>query len=44
MAYVNPVSVLEGMIDAEAKKAKLSIGQLLMRGFLGGALLGFATT
>ncbi|MFL6517333.1 MAG: formate/nitrite transporter family protein [Bacillus sp. (in: firmicutes)] len=44
MDYVIPSKVLESMIDAGAKKAKLSIPQLLMRGFLGAALLGFATT
>ncbi|MGF6950128.1 formate/nitrite transporter [Neobacillus sp. B4I6] len=44
MDYVIPSKVLESMIDAGAKKAKLSISQLLMRGFLGAALLGFATT
>lgn len=44
MDYVIPSKVLESMIDAGAKKAKLSISQLLMRGFLGAALLGFGTT
>lgn len=42
--YVNPSAVLDSMIEAGAKKAKLTIPQLVMRGFLGGALLGFATT
>ncbi|MBB6447161.1 formate/nitrite transporter family protein [Bacillus benzoevorans] len=44
MDYVNSSKVLESMIDAGAKKGKLSISQLLIRGFLGAALLGFATT
>jgi formate transporter len=44
MDYVNPASVVENMVEAGATKAKLSISNLLIRGILGGALLGFATT
>jgi formate/nitrite transporter FocA (FNT family) len=32
------------MVDAGTSKTKLSAGQLLLRGFLSGALLGFATS
>ena len=44
MDYVNPQEVVENMVDAGEKKAKLSPGQLLVRGMFGSALLGFATT
>lgn len=44
MDYVNPSDVVESMVEAGAKKAKLPVHQLLVRGFLGAALLGFATT
>lgn len=44
MPYVKPDAVVESMIHAGAKKAVLSIKDLLIRGFLSGALLGFATT
>jgi formate transporter len=44
MSYVKPDLVVDNMIQAGTVKAALSPRQLLMRGFLGGALLGFATT
>ncbi|MBI1893178.1 MAG: formate/nitrite transporter family protein [Candidatus Rokubacteria bacterium] len=44
MPYVKPDAVVENMVQAGANKAKLSVKDLLMRGFLSGALLGFATT
>src|SRR5262249_3482185 len=44
MAYVKPDAVMEQMIQVGAGKARLPIRDLLTRGFLSGALLGFATT
>ncbi len=44
MPYVKPEAVVENMVQAGANKAKLPIKDLLIRGFLSGALLGFATT
>jgi len=44
VSFVSPERVVQIMIDAGEKKAQLSIGQLLLRGFLGGAILAFATT
>jgi len=44
MAYVKPDVVVESMIQAGANKAKLGAKDLLIRGLLSGALLGFATT
>jgi len=44
MAYVKPDVVVENMIQAGAVKGKLSAKDLLIRGLLSGALLGFATT
>lgn len=44
MAYVKPEEVLENMLQAGAKKAELPIRQLLIRGFLSGSFLGYATT
>ncbi|QOJ23442.1 MAG: formate/nitrite transporter family protein [Gammaproteobacteria bacterium] len=44
MAYVKPEEVVENMLLAGAKKASLSAKQLLIRGFLSGAFLGYATT
>src|SRR5574337_1715242 len=44
MAYVKPDAVLENMVQAGTSKAKLPVRDLLIRGFLSGALLGFATT
>jgi formate/nitrite transporter len=44
MSYVKPDSVIDQMVQAGTNKAKLGVPDLLMRGFLSGALLGFATT
>jgi len=44
MAYVKPEEVVENMLQAGAKKAGLPVKQLLIRGFLSGAFLGYATT
>ncbi len=44
MSYVNPEQVVENMVGAGAAKVKLSIWDLLIRGGLAGALLGFGTT
>lgn len=44
MPYVKPEAVIENMVQAGANKAKLPVKDLLIRGFLSGALLGFATT
>jgi len=44
MAYVKPDSVVDQMIQAGVQKSRLPVRDLLVRGFLAGALLGFATT
>ena len=44
MPYVKPDTVVETMVQAGANKAKLGAKDLLIRGILSGALLGFATT
>lgn len=44
MAYVKPEDIVENMLLAGAKKAHLPVKQLLIRGFLSGAFLGYATT
>lgn len=44
MPYVKPDAVVENMVQAGVNKAKLPIKDLLIRGSLSGALLGFATT
>ncbi|WP_068783965.1 formate/nitrite transporter family protein [Paenibacillus phocaensis] len=44
MDYVKPGEVLGNMIETGENKAGLSIQQLLVKGFLGGAILAFATT
>jgi formate transporter len=44
VSYVKPDSVIDQMVQAGTNKAKLGVRDLLMRGFLSGALLGFATT
>jgi formate/nitrite transporter len=44
MAYVKPDTVVDQMIQAGAQKSRLRVRDLLVRGFLAGALLGFATT
>jgi formate transporter len=44
MDYVRPSEAAEAFVAAGAAKAQLKIWDLLQRGFLSGALLGFATT
>jgi formate/nitrite transporter FocA (FNT family) len=44
MDYVKPTEVVENMINSGAAKAALPVKDLLIRGFLAGALLGFATS
>ena len=44
MDYVKPTDVLESMLKAGANKAGLPTSDLIIRGFLSGALLGFATS
>lgn len=44
MDYVSPTKVVAAMLDAGAAKANADAGDLLVRGFLSGALLGFATS
>jgi formate/nitrite transporter len=44
MAYVKPDAVVQSMVQAGVAKTRLSVKDLLIRGFLSGALLGFATT
>ena len=44
MDYIKPVEVVRAMVAAGKTKARLSKKDLLIRGFLSGALLGFATS
>ncbi|MDQ6951832.1 MAG: formate/nitrite transporter family protein [Mariprofundales bacterium] len=44
MAYVKPETVVENMLQAGASKADLGVKDLLIRGGLSGAFLGYATT
>jgi formate/nitrite transporter len=44
MAIVSPNQVIESMVQSGEAKAKLPIKDLLIRGALSGALLGFGTT
>ncbi|HBV21277.1 MAG TPA: formate transporter, partial [Nitrosomonas sp.] len=44
MAYVKPEEIVENMLQAGAHKANLPIKDLLLRGSLAGAFLGYATT
>ncbi len=44
MDYVKPAEVLENMIKSGTAKAALSARDLLIRGFLSGAMLGIATS
>ncbi len=44
MDYVAPPDVVQAMIQGGCKKASLSTGQLLLRGAVSGAFLGFATS
>src|SRR5262245_66528345 len=44
MDYVRPDEVVAGMVAAGVSKPKLSVKDMLIRGFLSGAILGVATT
>ncbi|HKW28063.1 MAG TPA: formate/nitrite transporter family protein [Verrucomicrobiae bacterium] len=44
MDYVKPIEVVKTMLNVGDAKTGLSIKDLLLRGFLSGALLGFATS
>ncbi len=44
MDYVKPIEVVRTMLNVGDAKTGLSIKDLLLRGFLSGALLGFATS
>src|SRR5438094_9306670 len=44
MPYVKPDAVVEQMVQVGVQKSQLPVRDLLMRGFLAGAFLGFATT
>lgn len=44
MSYINPKQVVENMVQVGAEKAKLPIKDMVIRGSLSGALLGFGTT
>lgn len=44
MDYVKPFETAESFLATAVTKSQLPIGQLLLRGLLSGALLGFATT
>jgi formate transporter len=44
MDYNPPPKIVGSMIDAGAAKAALSLRDMIVRGFLSGALLGFATS
>ncbi len=44
MDYIKPIDVVKSMVSAGTTKTGLSVKDLLLRGFLSGALLGFATS
>lgn len=44
MDFIKPADVVKSMLAAGQTKADLSVRDLLIRGFLSGALLGFATS
>jgi formate/nitrite transporter len=44
MDFIKPFDVVRSMLNAGQAKATLSVRDLLIRGFLSGALLGFATS
>src|SRR5215831_3298032 len=44
MPYVKPEAVVEQIVQAGVAKSQLPVRDLLTRGFLAGAFLGFATT
>lgn len=44
MDYVKPIDAVSGAIEAAVKKASLPIMDMLVRGFLSGVFLGYATS
>lgn len=44
MDFVKPREVLGAMVESGTAKAEMSAAQMVVRGFLGGAILAFATT
>src|SRR5918998_5313167 len=44
MPYIKPDAVVDTMVQAGQTKANLAVKDWLIRGFLSGALLGYATT
>ncbi|MEK3705326.1 formate/nitrite transporter family protein [Paenibacillus sp. FSL R7-0198] len=44
MDFVKPAEVLQSMVEAGESKARMNWVQMLIRGFLAGAILAFATT
>ncbi len=44
MDYVNPIEVVKNMVNTGATKGALPTKDLVIRGFLSGALLGYATS
>lgn len=44
MDFVKPAEVLQSMVEAGESKARMNRVQMLIRGFLAGAILAFATT
>src|SRR4051812_30070513 len=44
MDYIAPIEVVKTMVNAGATKGALSLKDLLIRGFLSGALLGYSTS
>ncbi|RUS46149.1 formate/nitrite transporter family protein [Cohnella sp. AR92] len=42
--YVKPIQIVKSMVESGTSKANLSIGQSIVRGGLGGAILACATT
>ncbi|SFK53117.1 hypothetical protein SAMN05216302_100891 [Nitrosomonas aestuarii] len=44
MTCIKPEEILENMLQAGALKAKLPVKHMLLRGFMAGAFLGYATT
>jgi len=44
MDYVKPIDMVAAMTESGAVRAKLSVSDMLIRGFLAGALLGIATS
>lgn len=44
MDYVKPIEVVDMMTEAGVAKSRLGVKDMLLRGFLSGALLGYATS